>query len=92
MMKKGGFKAHANGGIIEVQQGHSESISEYLKGLAQIQAPSPSDLAELVENKETEKYDGLLPNSLLNDGYGAKAFDVSGTLKWLAEATNCGKL
>jgi ATP-dependent helicase Lhr and Lhr-like helicase len=45
--------------------------------------PSAIELAALVPEKEIEKYDEYLPESLLEEGYGRRAFDVSGAFYWI---------
>ncbi|GGO76781.1 ATP-dependent helicase [Marinobacterium nitratireducens] len=43
-------------------------------------------LAERVADKLTEKFDEWLPEELLNEGYGAKFFDISATKAWIQDS------
>ena len=46
-------------------------------------APSEFELAAVVPDKDLDKYDEYLPESLLAKGYGAKAYDIERTSIWL---------
>lgn len=92
LLVRGEFKASAFGGIIEVMNASVELIAQYLQIVLSDAIPSNSQLAEMVKNKEIEKYDELLPEELLNDNYGAKAFDIESTMVWIEEAVALGRL
>lgn len=47
--------------------------------------PTEAELAADVPEKYLDKYDEFLPEPLLASGYGAKAYDVEGTRRWLQE-------
>ena len=81
-----GYTASNFAGIIEVVDASHEVVSNCLKTIIEDRRVSDTDLAKLVKDKQTEKYDHLLPECLLEEGYGAKAFDVRGTIEWLTEA------
>lgn len=80
---KGLFKASSYAGVIEVQDSTVESILKYLNSVIEYGMPSEMELAKLVPEKKTEKFDDLLPDDLLNKGYGLKAFDSKNTKTWL---------
>ena len=86
LLIKSGYKVSCFAGVIEIENADHSEISEYLQDISKKDSPSNTDLAELIENKQVEKYDYLLPENLLNIGYGAKAFDIVGTINWLTEA------
>lgn len=78
------FKVSSYGGIIEIENSSEPDVQSALKKIAKDKLPTEGELSLLVKDKLTEKYDDLLPESLLLDGYGAKAFDVLATQKWLS--------
>ena len=85
MLNHSGYKANSYAGIVEIENANMSEINECLEGIASSPAPSNTHLAESVVDKQTEKFDHLLPESLLNVAYGAKAFDAEKTVLWLAE-------
>ena len=48
-----------------------------------VEPAKPCELARAVPDKEIEKYDGFLPEDLLNEGFGRRAFDVKNALDWI---------
>lgn len=86
VLMKDGFRVSNFAGIIEIEDASHSSIFGTLLRFTDEENLSNSDLARLSPNKETEKFDHLLHEDLLNDGYGVKAFDVRGTIDWLKEA------
>lgn len=82
ILRHNGYSADSYGGIIEITDADRFDIYHLLKGLRKENTPTNTELAEIVPDRETEKYDYLLPESLLNIGFGAKMFDVEGTLEW----------
>lgn len=84
-----GYRVGVFAGVIEIENGNTEEIAECLKNIAEDTSLTNSDLARLVPVKVLEKYDNLLPEELLNESYGSKAFDVEGTLSWLKKETDC---
>ena len=92
LMVKAGYTASNFAGIVEIEDASLSSISEYLKDFVERETVTNTELANLPGNNQTEKYDHLLPESLLDVGYGAKAFDVDGTKSWLAEASRMNLL
>ena len=85
MLKYSGYEASAYAGIIEINNVNKTKISECLKSIILSPIPSSTDLARAVKNKQTEKFDHLIPEQLLNVSYGAKAFDTEKTVSWLSE-------
>ncbi len=92
LLVRAGYKANSFRGIIEVDDASHSSLSNCLNDFTEEESVSNSDLANLSMNKHTEKYDHLLPEGLLDEGYGAKAFDVNGTKEWLAMANRMNLL
>ena len=90
LLVMGGYKADKFAGIIEVEKAESLDVSRHLKSFSKGNRPTNAELAKLVENKETQKYDHLLPEELLNEDYGARAFDIDGTVVWITEASEQG--
>jgi len=85
MLNQSSYKAYSYAGIVEIENANAGEIKEYFGIIASSPVPSNTYLAESVVNKQTEKYDHLLPESLLNVAYGEKAFDSKQTVLWLSE-------
>lgn len=83
-----GFEAGAFAGVIEVEKSTLEDVSAELQNLSHSQLPSETQLAQVVPEKNTEKFDEFLPKGVLDIGYGAKAFDVKGAKEWLISKFN----
>lgn len=83
LLIKRGYKASNYAGVIELGNAYLDNIKEYLHSLITDISITDTDLAEFVKNKETEKFDNLLPEKLLNKEYGVKAFDIKATMDWL---------
>ena len=77
------IKSMLIGGVIEVEKTSVEEIKCFLSQLMKTELPSNSELASLVKEKSIEKYDEYLPEQLLNEGYGYRAFDTIETFRWL---------
>lgn len=92
LLVRAGYKANSFRGIIEVDDASHSSLFNCLNEFAEEEGVSNTDLAKLSVNKQTEKYDHLLPEDLLDEGYGAKTFDVSGTREWLVKANRMNLL
>ena len=80
---RAGYKATTFAGVIEVDDASHRAVSECLKRFTEEESVTNTELARLSANRQTEKYDHLLADSLLDEGFGAKKFDVSGTREWL---------
>ena len=85
MLKYSGYEAGAYAGIIEINNVNKTKINECLKSIVSSPIPSNTELSRAVKNKQSEKFDHLLPEKLLNVSCGAKAFDAEKTVSWLAE-------
>ena len=69
-------------GIVEAYGMTTGQITDELLRFSE-SSISESQLAERVPEKQTEKFDGWLPEELLNEGYGKKFFDINRTKKWI---------
>lgn len=85
LLVRSGFKASSSAGVIEAEYSSVASVRHTLKHMMQSGLPSEAELAADVPKKVLNKYDELLPESLLANGYGAKAYDIEGTRIWLQE-------
>ncbi|MGL5336352.1 MAG: DEAD/DEAH box helicase [Enterovibrio sp.] len=83
MLSRFGYKVGAFAGVIDIENAYVEQVRNDLLSLLDDPPPSEIDLATLVKEKEIEKYDQYLPKSLLNEGYGRRAFDVEGAFRWI---------
>lgn len=82
-----GYKVSAFAGVIEVEDANADQVRVDLLSILDAALPNTTELANLVPEKEIEKYDELLPNGLLTEGYGRRAFDVPGAISWIQ--VNC---
>ena len=80
---KGGFKANNTAGIVEIEGKEASAVEAYLVKALREGLPTATELAEMVPEKRVEKFDELLCESLLTEGYGQKMFDVEGARSWL---------
>jgi len=83
LLTQKGFEVGSYAGVIEVEKSNAESIADCIKGLIKQCPSSNTELAELVIEKKTEKYDEFLPEELLDVGYGCRSFDICSTYKWI---------
>ncbi len=83
ILKQQGFNASSNGGVVEIQGAVRDEVAKYLIDLANGKLPNETELALELKNKCTDKYDKFIPESLLNEGYGRKAFDSHATRNWI---------
>ncbi len=86
LIKQGYKDITSDGGTIEIQGVQESEVINTFRQLVIQQKTTNTELAEIIIErsiKHLEKYDYLLPEKLLNIGYGAKVFDVDGTLKWM---------
>ena len=75
-------------GIIEVQESSTDEIVAVFHDILERSDLNNSQLAEMVPDKKTEKFDHLLSEELLCAGYGAKFFDIQSALKCIEEMIN----
>ena len=92
LLVMGGYNADKFAGVVEIEGVKSSDVSGHLKSFSKDNRPTNAELAKLVKNKQTEKYDHLLPEELLNEDYGARAFDIDGTIDWIRKADNQGHI
>ena len=90
LLVMGGYNADKFAGVVEIESAKSSDVSGHLKSFSKDSRPTNAELAQMVKNKQTEKYDHLLPEELLNEDYGARAFDIDGTIDWITEAAEQG--
>ena len=83
LLMRSSFKASSFAGVIETEGASVSSVQRALKEILLSGLPSESELAADVPEKNLDKYDDYLPESLLAKGYGAKAYDIEGTQIWL---------
>ncbi|QLK63410.1 DEAD/DEAH box helicase (plasmid) [Enterobacteriaceae bacterium Kacie_13] len=81
-----GFKAGAFAGVIEVENTTVNEVRHSLSDALKAGLPSEAELARQVAEKHIEKYDEFLPDDLLNEGYGRRAFDIGSARHWLTTA------
>lgn len=74
-----GLNAMNEGLSVGVYNSESGPVIDQLTNIAEGPALSPAELAVLAENRIVEKWDGLLPELLLNKAYGARTFDMDAT-------------
>ena len=86
LMTRAGFTASSIAGIVEIRDASHAAVFRCLEKSIEDEHVDNTDLATFSEIKKLDKYDHLLPESLLNEGYGAKAFDVDGTKDWITGA------
>lgn len=84
-----GFRASNYAGMIEIIESTRDAVLECLETLRDDGMPTETALAEIVPEKLVEKYDELLPESLLTEGYGRRFFDSAAAERWLNQALVC---
>jgi ATP-dependent Lhr-like helicase len=87
-----GFKASSYAGAIEVDDADIVGVKNCLSDAVSLGMPSNTELAAQISNKDVDKYDYLLTESFLNQGYGARYFDSKGALEWLISADLQGRM
>lgn len=79
ILRKYDFDASDFAGLIEVENTDVESVKNCLKLIPEREKDiTEYQLAELVQDKNIEKYDQYLPPDLLNKGFGRSHFDIDG--------------
>ena len=84
MLTQEGLKTGSYAGVIEIKEASKQSVKDYFNHIFQQGLPSETELAQSIPEKQLEKYDEFLPEVLLNEGYGKKAFNIKKTKQWLA--------
>lgn len=83
-----GFKADVISGIIEIEGTTIWEVKHVLSNLLNSGLPSETTLAESIASKCQEKFDEYLPDPLLNQEYGLRAFNIQGAHEWLLNIKN----
>lgn len=78
-----GFVASSFAGVIEVEKSSVASVQQALLEFSKDPTIKEEALAAHVAEKCIEKFDELLPESLLETGYGYKYFDVKNSIHWI---------
>lgn len=80
-----GFVCSNFAGVIEVQNSNADDIKNSLLDLVNYGLPDETALAETltIQQKMVEKYDEYLPENLLTEGFGRKAFNSLGLKQWI---------
>lgn len=79
MLKSEGLSAINEGVAVRVYNVTREEVDKALRHLVD-NPPQASELANFSFNKYREKWDGLLPDELINENYAAAYLDVTGVL------------
>lgn len=85
LLTRQGYNARAFAGVIEIEKADAKQVRNDLLSLLDGQLPTATELASLVPKKEIEKYDEYLPEVLLAEGYGRRAFDVNAAIGWVGK-------
>lgn len=82
---RSGFECSNFAGVIEVQNANIDDIKNRLIDLANNALPDETELAGTlsIQQKLIEKYDEYLPEDLLTECYGRKAFNSKATKQWI---------
>ncbi len=85
LLIRSGFICSSFGGVIEVQNSNADDIKKCLIDLANTELPDETELAGTLslQQKLIEKYDEYLPEDLLTECYGRKAFNSMSTKQWI---------
>lgn len=78
-----GFKANSLAGVIYVEKTTVAEVKQALVSALHEGLPCEADLAESIVEKCLEKYDRYLPENLLTQEYGLRAFDIERVTQWL---------
>lgn len=87
LLIRSGFVCSSFGGVIEVRNSNADDIKNCLIDLANDVLPDETELAGTlsIQQKLIEKYDEYLPEDILTEGYGRKAFNSLGAKQWINE-------
>lgn len=80
-----GYTCNNFAGVIEVQNSKADDIKNCLIDMEKDVLPDETELAETLskQQKLIEKYDEYLPENLLTECYGRKAFNSRATKQWI---------
>ncbi len=79
-----GYKTSCFAGCVEIKDADHADVLRSLRKSILRERLDNTELAALVANKKTQKYDYLLPEALLDKDYGSRAFDVDGAVEWIS--------
>lgn len=83
ILTRSGYSVGANSGVIEVEDSTVQAVIKTLTDTIANDFPTETELANFVIEKKVEKYDDFLPDDLLAEGYGQRAFDSNGAKYWI---------
>lgn len=85
LLTRGGFVCSVFAGVIEVQNSNADDIKHFLIDIGNGALPDEAELSTTlsIQQKIIEKYDDYLPEDLLTEGYGRKAFNCRATKHWI---------
>jgi ATP-dependent Lhr-like helicase len=85
LLIRSGFVCSNFAGVIEVQNTNVDNIKNCLIDIAKDELPDETELAGIlsIQQKLNEKYDEYLPEDLLTEGYGRKAFNSRAAKQWI---------
>jgi len=87
LLIRSGFVCSNFSGVIEIQNSNVDDIKKCLLDMAKDELPDETELAGKlsIQQKLTEKYDEYLPEDLLAEGYGRKAFNTRAAKQWILD-------
>ncbi|MBU3824259.1 MAG: DEAD/DEAH box helicase [Candidatus Oceanisphaera merdipullorum] len=85
LLIKSGYVCSNFAGVIEVQNSYVDDIKKCLIAITKDDLPDETELAGTLslQQKLIEKYDEYLPEDLLTECYGRKAFNSKATKQWI---------
>jgi ATP-dependent Lhr-like helicase len=85
LLIRSGFVCNSFGGVIETHNSNVDDIKNCLLDIANDEIPDETELAGTlsIQQKLIEKYDEYLPEDLLTEGYGRKAFHSTAARQWI---------
>lgn len=85
LLSRSGLKCSNFNGVIEVQNTNVANIKKCLLDIVKDELPDETELARRIplQQKLIEKYDKYLPEDLLTEGYGRKAFNSRAAKQWI---------
>lgn len=85
LLIKCGYVCSNFAGVIEIENSNADEIKKLLVDIAKKDLPSEPRLAKALslQQKLIEKYDEYLPENLLAECYGRKAFNSMATKQWI---------
>lgn len=85
LLVRSGFVCSNFAGVIEVQNSDVDDIKKCLIAITKDELPDETELARTLslQQKLIEKYDEYLPEDLLTECYGRKAFNSKAAKQWI---------